>query len=51
MNYHPTDTPESHSRTQCPTGDERESVLLLPVGHVCGCVVVLRCYGACSPMC
>jgi hypothetical protein len=51
MNYHPPDTPEDHSCTQCPTGAERESVLLLPARHACRCVVVPRCYGTHSPMC
>jgi hypothetical protein len=51
INYHPPDTPEGHSRTQCPTRAERDSILLLFAGHARGRVVVLRCYNACSPMC
>jgi hypothetical protein len=51
MNYHPPDTPEGHSHTHCPTGAERESILLLPIEHARRCVVVLRWYDARSPMC
>jgi hypothetical protein len=51
MNYHSPNIPKGHSRTECPIGAERESVLLLPTRHAYECVVVLRCYGGRSPMC
>jgi hypothetical protein len=50
MNYHPRDTPECHSRTQCPTGAEGEPVLLPPGGHARECVVVLKYCGARFPI-
>jgi hypothetical protein len=51
MNYHPSDTPKGHSPTQCPTGAEKESALLLPARNAHECVVVLKCYDVHSPMC